>query len=509
MYLKLILTNIRAILALLMLSAAAVASADYPMAWNASTIVNTSTTGHAPYYISSRSGGFPIAASGIYETASLENVPDSARRFNFNYGFEGVAAVNFHRSVSSKASVWIQQLWGEISYRSLFLSIGQRDQLRSLFDSSLSVGDFVISDNSRPIPQFSIGFRDFQPIPFTKKNVLIRGEISYGKFTDSKWLKDHYNYYDSFITTGAWFHYKSLYLASNPDFPFAGIIGFQHAAQFGGTQLNYSEGKLTSEIKSPVKFRDFLDVFFQIKGKSGYTDGDQAYYNGNHLGSWDLKLRYRFSNGSKIIASAQLPWEDGSGIGKLNAWDGIWAIRWESPSSQQIIKAIEISYIDFMNQSGPNHWAPGDHPGTQIPGQATGADDYYNNYFYDGWANYGMAIGTPFIKSPAYNSDGYLRFTDNRLRGFQIGAEGRLPFDLDWRILLSWRKAAGTPLIPSDRKREAFSAAIFGCLPIHKVPGLSLMASAAFDAGSLYQAGFGIKASVEYSGIFAFKTAKK
>ena len=35
-----------------------------------------------------------------------------------------------------------------------------------------------------------------------------------------------------------------------------------------------------------------------------------------------------------------------------------------------------------------------------------------------------MAIGTPFAKSPIYNRDGYLRFTDNRLRGFQAGISG-------------------------------------------------------------------------------------
>ena len=93
------------------------------------------------------------------------------------------------------------------------------------------------------------------------------------------------------------------------------------------------------------------------------------------------------------------PWEDGSGIGKLNGFDGLYGIEYSS-GNKSIINGAVVEYLDFTNQSGPIHWAPNDFPGTTIKVQATGADDYYNNYAYNGYQYYGMSIGSPFIKSP-------------------------------------------------------------------------------------------------------------
>ncbi len=36
-------------------------------------------------------------------------------------------------------------------------------------------------------------------------------------------------------------------------------------------------------------------------------------------------------------------------------------------------------------------------------GNADGADNYYNNTWYNGYASYGMGIGSPMFPSPIYN----------------------------------------------------------------------------------------------------------
>ena len=213
--------------------------------------------------------------------------------------------------------------------------------------------------------------------------------------------KSGYNRYIYFVTTGAWFHYKRLYLRTNPAKPLSVTIGMQHAAQFGGTQAIYDKGVQTAENKSPVKLKDFWDVFIPRRDGSGSQPGDQAYYNGNHLGAWDLQVRYRLPQGQQLTFYLQSPWEDGSGIGKLNGWDGVWGLRYQSASPIGWLTEASAEYIDFSNMSGPMHWAPGDHPGTAIPDQATGADDYYNNYFYNGWMNNGMGLGSPWSRRPS------------------------------------------------------------------------------------------------------------
>lgn len=497
------------------------AQADYEIPWHASTLVNAGGGDFAPYFIASNSGGIFTQPAGIYEITGLARPLKKKHRFEYGFGAEAGAsftqATGYERFNASTSSwsvrelrqpyVWLQQIWGAIKFRGIFLEAGMKTDDRSLFGSDLGIGDIVVSHNARPVPQARIGFIDFQDIPFTHGWLQIQAECAYGKFTDSGWLRNHYSYYNGFITTGVWFHYKRCYFRTDPKRPFSVTVGMQHAAQFGGWYEAYSNGLLYETAGGPVRFRDFIDVFVQKRGSNGTTGGDQQYYNGNHLGSWDLRARYRFSDGSELTGFFQWPWEDGSGIGKLNGWDGVWGLEYKASHNGWIDRAI-VEYIDFTNQSGPLHWAPGDHPDTPVPGEATGADNYYNNYFYNGWANYGMAMGTPFIKSPVYNRDGYLAFTDNRVRGFQAGIGGN-PFEgFSYRILVAWRSSLGTPAEPAPQRRHATSAMAEAKYCFPRLSGLSIRGQLAFDTGSLSGNNYGIMVGVAYEGSINIKTKR-
>ena len=63
-----------------------------------------------------------------------------------------------------------------------------------------------------------------------------------------------------------------------------------------------------------------------------------------------------------------------------------------------------MEWLDFTNESGPIPWEPGDHPGTTLDKWTSGGDNYYNNDMYGSYANYGMAIATPFLRRPSYRS---------------------------------------------------------------------------------------------------------
>lgn len=495
--------------------------AEYEIPWTASTLVNAGGGKFSPYFIASNSGGIFTQPAGIYERAGFGRPLSSARRFEYGFGAEAVAsfteATGYERFDADKSSwnirnlrqpyIWIQELWGAVKFRGVFLSVGMKTDDRSLFDSDLGIGDIVVSRNARPVPQVRIGFIDFQNIPFTHGWVQIQAEAAYGKFTDSGWLRDHYNYYNGFLTTGVWFHYKRCYFRTNPDQPFSVTVGMQHAAQFGGWHEAYSKGTMYEKTGSPVRFRDFIDVFVQKRGSSGTTGGDQQYYNGNHLGSWDFRARYRFHDGSEITGFFQWPWEDGSGIGKQNGWDGVWGLEYQSSRKGWIDHAM-LEYVDFTNQSGPIHWAPGDHQDTSIPGEATGADNYYNNYFYNGWANYGMSMGTPFLKSPLYNRDGYLSFTDNRIRGFQIGLGGTPVDGLSYRLLVAWRSSLGTPVEPAPERRNATSAMVEAIYSFPKIKGLSISGQLAFDTGTLSGHNYGMLVGLTYEGLIKFRNKR-
>lgn len=486
-----------------------------PMAiYGAALRANLSTSGNfAPYYVVSNRNGLTTQADGLQARAFIYRPLYRESRFSYGFGAdvaggwtkgtdyarysspEGWTYRNLHQS-----AIWIQDLYGEVKYRGVFLTAGMKENNRSIFDNDLNSGDIVMSNNARPVPQIRIGFIDFQDIPFTRGWAQIQGEVAYGKFMDNGWLREHYNRFNSFVTTGAYMQYSRLYLRSNPDKPFSVIVGMQHGSQFGGKWQQWQNGELVSSTHLKVKFKDWFDAFFPFTGDNDTGIKGEDYKKGNHLGSWDIKARYRFHDGSELTAYAQLPWEDGSGIGKLNGFDGVWGLHYRLPYYLMWVKNVVAEYIDFTNQSGPMHWAPGDFPGTAVPGEATGADDYYNNYMYNGWANYGMSMGSPFVKSPIYNTDGYMRFTDNRVRGFHIGVDGCINPHLDWRVLFSYRTSWGTPMIPQLEKLHDTSMLAECRWHIPRNPHLSLLGALAFDAGKLYGNNFGGYITLRYIG---------
>lgn len=485
-----------------------VSSFAFEMNWEASTTINAGSGDFAPSLIMANRAGFITQSKGIYQRAGIFHELDTAKRFSFAFGFDGyvqgVSAVDYSKwnvdeqkfqSIPRRPSAAvIQQLFGEIKYRSLFLLVGMKENDRTFLQNPLSSGDITVSNNARPIPQLRVGFFDFVDIPLTNHWVQIIGDIAYGKFLDSKWNEQHYNYYNYFLTTDVWFHYKRLYLRSNPDKPFVATVGMQHAAQFYGTFKSYSGGVCRETIKPRNFWKSVLNVFVQSQYSDSQIEGESLNFEGNHLGSWDLKFDYRLKNNDKISLYLMKPWEDGTGIGWQNGFDGVWGIAYKW-AHNKIFKGAVFEYLDFTNQAGPFLHEPSEN----IPTNTTGGDDYYNNFMYNGWTNYGMGVGSPVLKSTIYNTDGCLKYLDNAVRGFHAGVDGRIG-NVDLRILLSWKQSKGTPYIPRTKRVQSTSMMIGGHYKFPKVEGLSLNAQIGFDAGDLYPGCFGSLLSLSYKG---------
>lgn len=480
----------------------------FELNWEATTTVNVGTGPFAPSLIMANRAGTVTQSKGIYERASIFAPLEPEKRFSFSFGADGylqaTSAVDYTHWNADKqefittgrrpAVATLQQLYAEIKYRSLYLMAGMKENDRTFLNNPLSSGDLTVSNNARPIPQVRIGFYDFVNIPLTNGWVQIIGDIAYGKFTDAKWNKDHYNYYNSFITTGVWYHYKRLYLRSNPRQRFSATVGMQHAAQFGGYFSQYSKGKCVRTYHDKVDFKTFLDVFVQAQYNNSELASEALNFRGNHLGSWDVNFRYRLHNDDEISFYVMKPWEDGTGIGWQNGFDGVWGLAYKS-AGQKWIKGAVFEYLDFTNQAGPFLHEPSD----EIPSNPTGGDNYYNNFMYNSWTNYGMGIGSPVLKSTIYNRDGFLEYLDNAVRGFHIGVEGEAA-GIDWRMLLSWKQSKGACYHPRPKKLQSTSMMVGAAYNIPKAPGLKIHAQLGFDAGDLYPGCFGALISVTYSG---------
>ena len=485
-------------------------------------VANAGNSELAPYYIGSNYGGVLTQQYSVLAHASLEHNIDMQKRFSWGAGIEAwggyASSAGYQRYVGNgqfevqqqhPARIWLQEAYVAAKYRSIFAVAGQARKSSPIVEEWLSSGDLVWSNNARPPVGVRAGFIDFQDIPFTKGWLQIKGEFGYFREFDDKWLENHYNYYNHFITTKTWLHYKAFQLRTNPNKPLIFTIGAQSACQFGGTADYYENGQVIRTVKMDADAKAFWRTF--IAGSGGNSAGD-SFVEGNHLGTWDIALEHGIKDTDKTLRLyTQWLWEDGSGIGKMNGFDGLWGLEYRNTSGLPLITGAVIEYIDFTNQSGPIHWTPNDRPGTPIISHSSGADDYYNNYIYNGYQSRGMSIGSPFVKSPLYNQDGYMRYRDNVMRGFHAAIEGFFSHEWFYRLQGSYRKAWGTPIIPRAGSVDDFSMALRvyytpdWLTRWNKVERLTINATVAVDHGKLYGNNWGVQLGIYYNCNLFFK----
>ena len=483
-----------------------------PVVYEAGLSASISSGEFLPFYMSANRFGVMTSSGNLLLSAGISTEMDENERFSYGFGlklFGGISSpVTYERfyptgndwtcHTERPSSVWIQEIYGELKWRSIYLRLGMKEEGSKLLDNRLSSGDLTRSANARPIPQLSGGFIDFRDIPLTKGWLQVEGELAYGKFTDSRWWENHSDFYNSKLASGVWYTYRRLYFRTKPEMPLSVTFGVQSAALFGGETKYYYKGQLVKTDKRGIKFTDFFKILVPV------DPGDtEDFAMGNTLGSYDFRADYRLMGGDVISAYFEWPWEDGSGLAKRNGFDGLYGLKF-SFAQNKVVPNILIEYLDLTNQSGPIHWAPGDHPGTGLIGQATGADDYYNNAYYQPYANYGLGIGNAMVMSPLYNRDGYMAFIGNRMRGMHLAAEGQISTAMNWEVKAGWRKACGNGYETLLPPRQAWSIAIGGNWMPEKIGGLSINFALSLDHGELPCNSGGFSVGLNYSGNLCF-----
>ena len=472
-------------------------SADEPIRYAVGADVQVGDGRFAPYYFTSNTHGLASTKPNSgYLTAAVSREADDSRRFDYAFGAE------LATSYANSSAIWIQQLYASVNRRALFLSIGSREYPSVLRNDALSSGSLVWSGNARPIPQIRFGLSRFVAVPYTAGWLQLKFDGSYGRFTDNSWLRNNYGYYNDFITTGAHYHQKSILFRSKESMRLVVTVGGEFAAQFGGHRRWYTNGMLYDDFKEKTTLKDYFTVLFPSKGGDNSNEGDQIYYYGNHIGAWHLTAEYKLAADRRLKGYFEWLFDDGSGIGKLNGGDGLWGLEYVGPK-RSWLDGLVAEYLQTTNQSGPIHWAPDDFPGTLITPEATGADNYYNNYFYNGWAHHGLALGSPLLRSPIYNGDGYLGFTDNRVRAFHVGASGHISPALRYRIKASYRKGWGTPFAPLPSNSRAFASLVELSYAPTALQGWSFTGRLGLDRGNSYTTGnsFGAAIAVVRTGL--------
>ena len=469
----------------------------------------------APFYIrANKHGKFTQAQNALLDLWATDTL-DRKKRFDFSWGVEVMGGytnkVEYHKWNEDEkhweshkmgpAPIWIQQLYGEVKWRSLFLSIGLKDRDSFFVDQNLSSGDLLWSGNTKGIPEVRIGFIDWQTVPWTKKWLQVNAALSYGKFVDNKWLENHFDYWDGKINTGALWTYKRLELRSNPDKRLYGQFGFQMSGIFGGWTYRYGDGKITSAVDNYGGIKDFFLMLLPIDFKN-----HEQYKVGDHKGSWDLALQYKFDKGETLRAYTQWFWEDGSSLLKQNKWDGLWGLEFKT-NRKSVVKGMVMEFLDMTHMCGPITYSPpnnntGD---AHLPYAILGRDWYYNNYFYRSYVNYGLTIGTPMVQGILFNTGDNpdVIYIDQipyfRVRGVHIAVEGNITPNIEYILKFNRRKAWGdtnTYALIRPAHSTSFMAGVNFKFP--KYPGLTFNAAFGLDRGTLPSNTAGIFMGMSY-----------
>lgn len=450
---------------------------------------SVATGSNTPFWmVSNRYGIVPLEANNGFLNAGIFHQQNFGKGFRWSAGLDLVAAVPRYRNV------YLQQIYAELGYKSLQLTIGSKENYTSLWDRSLSTGDMVLSTNARPIPEINLSMPHFTVVPLTKGWLQIKGDFAVGRSFDAKYLEDFVKTNQTYNKNILW-HHKSFYIRiqdTRNNSPLSGIIGVQHWAQWGGTSSNEKIGV------QPHSLKDFIRVVIGKEGSSQASESDRINVLGNHYGAYSFKLQY--ARPEWILAAYyQHYFDDKSGMEFRNGTDGLWGVQLDLPQLPWLRKVVS-EYIVTRNQSGPFHFIDFDHSLHQGPGG--GADNYYNNGEYQtGTSYFNRGLGNPLILSPEYNKDGSLGFKNNRVRGWHFAAEGDVSTQVSYRLLFTLMNSWGTPYAPFLENKRGAAGFIDINYRHPKLEGWEFTGSLEADAGAFYGKNLGFSLSICKRGI--------
>jgi hypothetical protein len=462
------------------------------LAYRVEAFASAASGDNTPFWlVSNRYGVVPLDAGNGYLKAGAFHKGAFAKRFYWGAGLDMVAAVPRYRNV------YIQQLYAEIGFQALWLSIGSKERYTSLWDKRLSSGDMVLSPNARPVPEINLGFPEFTIVPYTGGWLQVKGDFAVGRSFDTAYLEDFANERQTYIKGIRW-HHKSAYFRikdTENNFPLSLSAGLQHWAQWGGESTNPAIGR------QPQSLKDFVRIVLGKEGGEGSSLSDQINVLGNHYGSYDFKISFTQADWA-AHAYHQRYFEDKSAVEFQNGNDGLWGLQVDLKTFPWIRKIV-VEQLETRNQTGPFHFLGFDHD--LHPGVGGGADNYYNNGEYTtGVSYFNRGIGSPLLPSPEYNTDGSLGFKNNRVSAWHVGWEGSITTQVDYRVLLTDMRSWGRHAAPFLKRKDSTSGLLEISYRHPKLSGWLFTGSLAADRGAVYAKSIGFGLTVSKRGLLSF-----
>ncbi len=446
---------------------------------------------HTPLWLSANRFGFSsIERNNVWLRLGAFKDLDPEKRFSWGAGIDlGVA----HRFQSTFMP---QQLYAEVKYRCLNAMVGAKEISDGFLNRQLSSGALTQGWNARPIPQLRVGIFDYANVWGCKEMFAVKGHIAYGVFDDDWWLK-RWASKDYKYTLGTLYCSRAIYFrgGNSKKFPLEGELGLVMDTEFGGKTWNPSK---QSWEKHPTYAKAWLKALIPMSGGDDTQNGEQMNVEGNFLGNWSFSLKWDDPSGWMARLYYQHFFEDHSMLFFDYPWkDGLYGVEGRLPKNP-VVSGIVYEFLYMKDQSGPVYW---DHT-PSIDYQVSERDEYYNNYIYNGWQNWGQGIGNPLLTSPLYNADHFMRFASTRVISHHLGFNGDPSAAVGYRVMLSHTRSWGTYQKPFPHTRDNFSWLAEVKYHPRSLKGWEASLSLAGDHGHLLGNSFGASLAISKSGFF-------
>ena len=468
--------------------------------------------GSAPLWLNANKHGLSsLDSQNGYLRGSIIRplLADSLHRWGMGYGLDVAVPYNY------TSHIVVQQAFAEIRWKYGLLTLGIKEQPMQFKNDSLSSGSQTLGINARPLPEVRLALPEYWYIPGTRQWLGIKGHISYGVSTDGTWQED-FTKGHSGHSKRAIYHSKAGYVwvGNTKKFPLSIEMGLEMVCFFGGTRYD-SRGNKTA-VQPDHNLHSFWNAF--IPGGSDKSDGIYANVEGNHLGSWMLRLNYDMPRWRASLYAdhyfedqSSMFMVDYDGYGKGDEWDTRKhnRIMMYSLKDMQLgldlkfknsnaLNNILFEYIYSKYQSGPVYH---DHTQT-VSDHIGGNDDYYNHSIFSGWQHWGQVMGNPLYLSPIYNDDATIKVKDNRFYAFHLALAGDPSQYTHYKVMATYRKGFGTYDKPLFNPKESLSmmAQLDYSFPDYtKMKGWGITAAYGWDAGNTYGQNHGFMLTIRKS----------
>lgn len=469
---------------------------------------------HTPLWLhSNRYGLSSLKRANGYLRGAVERplCVDSMRRWGIGYGLDLAVAAGF------TSTLVVQQAYGEVRWLKGVLTVGSKEYPMELKNPELSTGAQTLGINARPIPQVRLALPHYWTIPYTKGWLHLKGHIAYGMQTDDKWQQD-FTHQQSRYTKHSLYHSKAGYLKIGNDYgwyPVSLELGLEMACQFGGTAYNVDGNGLN--VESAHGLKSFWHAFMPLG--NDVTDGTYTNAEGNHLGSWLIRLNFDYERWYLGIYADHF-FEDNSsmfhvsyaGYGEGEEWNVKKNNRyfvhsfkdWQLGAELKLKNATWINNVvaEFMYtkyQGGPVYHDKSPYNSEHICGR----DYFYNHTTQTGWQHWGEVMGNPLYRSPIYNEDGTVRVLNNRFVAWHVGLAGDPTHRMHYRLLATWQRSFGTYEVLFRDPQETVS--LLGEVS-YRLPKRWLLKGAfGVDTGKTYGKNFGCQLTIAKTGILNLK----